>query len=90
MSWKDIGDQPVYVLVAHDGTEVLLSWREGAIDVWGASEESVWLDIPLIADALRVRLVGDDGEQYQVESATAATDRSQPARPLAEEASGRG
>jgi hypothetical protein len=64
VSWSDIGDQPVFVLAAHDGIEACLSWREDCVDVWGMSDEAMRTDLPLIADALGARLAGDEGERY--------------------------
>ncbi|ANZ41801.1 hypothetical protein BBK82_43565 [Lentzea guizhouensis] len=64
VSYLDLESQPVYLHTCRDGVEVSLHWYGDRVRVKGVRSERGAGSLVRMADALRGRLVGDEGEVY--------------------------
>ncbi|MGC4868101.1 hypothetical protein ACLQ3B_22020 [Micromonospora sp. DT53] len=61
---SDDDRQPIYQYTCTDGSVVVLTWSEGAIDIKGQFGGDAYQEFGRIGRDLQANLQGDDGERY--------------------------
>ncbi|NUS44620.1 MAG: hypothetical protein HOQ24_13155 [Mycobacteriaceae bacterium] len=66
------GDDPLYEVVASDGSVIPVQWIKGRVVAYGSPHsDGAARALARLATRLNARLIGDDGEQYDPETGKA-------------------